>query len=111
MIVRIMGQGQWVLEPEHLIELNELDRALEEHVAAGDEPGMIEALTALGDGVRRLGVEVPEDMLAESDLVLPDVDVSLEEVRELLKSTSEYYGLIPDAEGELTEGDEESASL
>ena len=111
MIVRIMGQGQWVLEPEHLIELNELDRAHEERVAAGDEPGMIEALTALGDGVRRLGVEVPEDMLAESDLVLPDVDVSLEEVRELLKSTSEYYGLIPDADEELTEGDEESASL
>ncbi|HSO70034.1 MAG TPA: hypothetical protein VLQ67_10385 [Arachnia sp.] len=44
MIVRIMGQGQWVLEPEHLMELNELDRALEDRVAAGDEPGMLEAL-------------------------------------------------------------------
>ena len=29
MIVRIMGQGQWVMAPEHLLELNELDRALE----------------------------------------------------------------------------------
>lgn len=111
MIVRIMGQGQWVLEPEDLIELNELDRTLEERVAAGDEAGMVEALTALGEGVRRVGVEVPEEVIVESDLVLPDVDVSLEEVRELLKSTSEYYGLIPDAEGELAEGDAESAGL
>ncbi len=111
MIVRIMGHGQWVLQPEDLIELNELDRALEERVQADDEPGMIEALQALGDGVRRLGVEVPEDVIVESDLVLPDVDVSLADVRELLKSTSEYYGLIPDADSDLNEGDEESASL
>ncbi|AQP44014.1 PspA-associated protein PspAA [Tessaracoccus flavus] len=111
MIVRIMGQGQWVLEPEHLLELNELDRALEERVEAGDQEGMIAALERLGEGVRRLGVEVPEDVLAESDLVLPDVDVSVEEVRALLQSTSEYYGLIPDADDELYEGDPESTDL
>lgn len=111
MIVRIMGQGQWVLEPEHLIELNELDRALEERVDAGDQDGMIEALERLGEGVRRLGVEVPEDVLAESDLVLPDVDVSLEEVRALLDSTSEFYGLIPDAEDELSEADKDLGDL
>lgn len=111
MIVRIMGQGQWVLEPEHLLELNELDRALEERVEAGDQEGMIAALERLGEGVRRLGVEVPEDVLAESDLVLPDVDVSVEEVRALLQSTSEYYGLIPDADDELHEGDPESTDL
>ncbi len=33
-----------------------------------------------------------------SDLVLPDTDTSLEEVRLLLESTSEYLGLIPDGE-------------
>ena len=58
MIVRIMGQGQWVLEPEHLMELNELDRALEDRVAAGDEPGMLEALKGLVEGVRARGIEV-----------------------------------------------------
>ena len=111
MIVRIMGQGQWVLEPEHLLELNELDRALEERVDAGDHEGMIAALERLGEGVRRLGVEVPEDVIVESDLVLPDVDVSLDDVRELLASTSEYYGLIPDAEDELNEADVEVDEL
>ena len=85
MIVRIMGQGQWVMAPEHLLELNELDRALEGAVEAGDEPAMLDALMKLIDGVQRLGTEVPEDVIVESDLVLPDTDVSLEEVRALLQ--------------------------
>ena len=62
MIVRIMGQGQWVMAPEHLLELNELDRALEGAVEAGDEPAMLDALMKLIDGVQRLGTEVPEDV-------------------------------------------------
>ena len=111
MIVRIMGQGQWVLEPEHLMELNELDRTLEERVAAGDEQGMRAALLQLVEGVRARGVEVPADVLAESDLVLPDTDVTLEEMRGLLEEVSEYYGLIPDAHDELNEADAESNEL
>lgn len=109
MIVRIMGQGQWVLEPEHLMDLNELDRELEGCVDAGDEQGMRLALRRLIDGVRGVGVEVPDDVLAESDLILPDVDVTLAEMRALLESTSQYYGLIPDAHDELNEEDPESA--
>ncbi|GAA4904169.1 hypothetical protein GCM10025789_24010 [Tessaracoccus lubricantis] len=111
MIVRIMGRGQWVLEPEHLIELNELDRQLEDAVEKGDQEALAASLRALSEGVRRLGVEVPDDVIAESDLVLPDTDASVEEVRELLDSTSEYYGIFPDADGELAEGDQESTVL
>lgn len=111
MIVRIMGQGQWVLDPEHLMELNELDRALEERVEAQDEVGMREALSALVAGVKEVGAEVPDDVIAESDLVLPDSDVTLEEIHALLESTSEFYGLIPDAEDELSEKNEDSTSL
>lgn len=110
MIVRIMGEGQWVLEPEHLMELNELDRAMEERVDAGDEEGMRKAIVELIDGVKRLGAEVPDDVIVESDLVLPDFDASLEEVRTLLASTSDYYGLIPDADDELREAEAESAN-
>lgn len=67
---------------------------------------MLDALMKLIDGVQRLGTEVPEDVIVESDLVLPDTDVSLEEVRALLESTSEFYGLIPDADDELNESGE-----
>ena len=37
MIVRLMGLGQWTMEPEQLLELNEIDEAVEQAVQAGDQ--------------------------------------------------------------------------
>ena len=101
MIVRLMGLGQWTLEPEQLLELNGIDEAVEQAVAAGDQERLRKELRRLVDAIRQNGQEVPDDLIVESDLVLPDVDATLEEVRELLDSTSEYYGLIPDPEAGL----------
>ena len=97
MIVRIMGLGQWTMEPEQLLELNEIDEAVERAVEAGDQQQLRVELQRLIDEVRRNGEEVPDDVIVESDLVFPDVEASLDEVRELLDSTSEYYGLVPDS--------------
>lgn len=98
MIVRLMGLGQWTMEPEQLLELNEIDEVVEQAVKAGDQEQLRKELQRLVEAVRSNGQEVPDDLIVESDLVLPDVDATLEEVRELLDSTSEYYGLIPDSE-------------
>lgn len=35
-------------------------------------------------------------MIVESDLVLPDLDATVEEVRIVLESTSAHFGIIPD---------------
>ena len=101
MIVRIMGLGQWTMEPEQLLELNDIDEAVEKAVAEGDREQLRKELQRLVDAVRSNGQEVPDDLIVESDLVLPDVDSTLEEVKELLESTSEYYGLVPDTEVDL----------
>ena len=98
MIVRIMGLGQWTMEPEQLLELNDIDEAVEKAVAEGDREQLRKELQRLVEAVRSKGQEVPDDLIVESDLVLPDVDSTLEEVKELLESTSEYYGLVPDTE-------------
>lgn len=105
MIVRIMGQGQWVMEPEHLLALNEVDEAVERAVEKGDDEALRTAIAQLVAGVHAYGTEVPDDVIAESDLVLPDVDSTVEEVRALLDSTAEFYGLIPDAEHFESESD------
>lgn len=105
MIVRILGQGQWVMEPEQLISLNEIDVAVERAVAENDAEGLKRALEQLADGVRAHGTEVPDEVIAESDLVLPDADASLEEVKALLDGTKDFYGLIPDAENFESEGE------
>ena len=98
MIVRILGLGQWTMEPEQLLELNDIDEAVEKAVAEGDREQLRKELQRLVEAVRSNGQEVPDDLIVESDLVLPDVDSTLEEVKELLESTSEYYGLVPDTE-------------
>ncbi len=96
MIIRIMGLGQWTMEPDQLVSLSEMDEAVEESVASGDQDALRAALQKLVVGVKEVGSPVPDDVIVESDLVLPDVDATVEEVRALLDSTQEFYGLIPD---------------
>lgn len=93
MIVRILGEGQWRIEGAGNAELNALDDAVEAAVRAGDQERLTEALGRLHDKVRAVGVEVADDELADSDLILPDVDATLDEVRGLLDGSAE--GLIP----------------
>jgi hypothetical protein len=91
MIVRIMGEGQVRLDNAHFAELNELDDQLLAEIESGDEAGFRRTLGALLDGVRRLGVRLPDDSLQPSELILPAPDATLAEVREMLSED----GLIP----------------
>jgi PspA-Associated protein len=93
MIVRILSEGQWRIESGAQAGLNALDDAVEQAVSAGDQAQLGEALRRLHDQVRAVGVVVPDEEIADSDLILPDVDASLDEVRALLSESDE--GLIP----------------
>ncbi|MFC6288553.1 hypothetical protein ACFP3Q_15485 [Nocardioides sp. GCM10027113] len=91
MIVRILGEGQYDVSDEAVDRLNDLDDAVEKAVDAGDVEAFTQALHALHDGVRTVGVPHDADSLDESDLILPPADASLDEVRALLGGE----GLIP----------------
>ncbi len=91
MIVRIMGEGQFDLDPSHLDELNRLDDELGDAIESGDDDRFRTALTTLLDAVRRAGAPVPDDALIDSDLVLPYAEAHVDEVKRML--TDE--GLIP----------------
>ena len=91
MIVRILGEGQLVLEKDSLVELNKLDDDLMKAVEAGALEPFEAAMAALLDRVRQLGTPLPVDELKPSDFILPSAHSSLEEVRDLLSSD----GLIP----------------
>ncbi|HEX7104988.1 MAG TPA: hypothetical protein VF218_03405 [Acidothermaceae bacterium] len=91
MIVRILGEGQFDVA-EHTIEaLNGIDNQLQAAVDADDEAGFREALRSLLALVREVGERVPDDYLGPSELVLPNADATIEEVRALLGEE----GLIP----------------
>jgi hypothetical protein len=91
MIVRILGEGQYDVSDDALDRLNQLDSAVEAAVEADDEATFTQALHALHEGVRTVGVAHDIDSLDESDLILPPADSTIEDVRELLSDD----GLIP----------------
>ena len=93
MIVRVLGEGQYVVDDAHADLLNGLDSGLERAVEAGDETSFRSALTDLLAQVRTLGEPLPDDELVESDALLPAEDATLQEVREMLSDAAE--GLIP----------------
>ncbi|MGI8769003.1 MAG: PspA-associated protein PspAA [Propionibacteriaceae bacterium] len=91
MIIRILGGGQYRVADSDLVELNKFDDALEAAVADGNAAQVHATLGALHQQVRTMGEELPDDELAESDLVLPAADASIDELREALGSD----GLLP----------------
>jgi hypothetical protein len=90
-IVRILTEGQWDVPEGRLDRLNELDSALEKAVEAGDDTAFSQSLGALLHAVRTDGEPLADDVLHDSDLILPPADATIEEVRELLGDD----GLIP----------------
>ncbi len=90
MIVRIMEEGQFDVDEDALGRLNELDAKLTQAVDSGDEVGFADALEILLTDVRT-SKRLPDDYLGPSELVLPPIDSTLEEVRALLGDE----GLIP----------------
>lgn len=91
MIIRILGEGQYDVADTAIDRLNELDAAVEAAIESGDEAMFRPALHALLDGVRTVGAPHALDAIDESDLILPDGDATIDEVRELLADD----GLIP----------------
>ena len=92
MIVRILTEGQFNLPGAFMDELNALDNQLVEVVEEDDSERFGPALKALLDLVRENGTPVPVEELVESDLVLPEPDITLKEAEELFVGE----GLVPD---------------
>ena len=91
MIVRISSEGQYNLPGSFIDQLNEIDNALVEAVAAEDQNSFEMLLKSMLDLVRDNGTPVPVDELVESDLILPEPDLTLLEAEELFVGE----GLLP----------------
>ncbi|MDC0196907.1 hypothetical protein OAJ59_00265 [bacterium] len=91
MIVRILAEDQYDLPGKYIDELNSIDNELVELVEDGNATDFNPKLEEMLNMVRKNGVLVPIDELVESDLVLPNSDISFEEATSLFKGE----GLIP----------------
>jgi hypothetical protein len=92
MIVRIATEGQYELPDEDADRLNDLDNEVVAAVDAGDEERFHEVFESMLQLVRSDGKPVADDVLEESDVILPPPDLTFVEAGE--QFTGE--GLIPD---------------
>ena len=91
MIVRISSEGQYNLPGSFIDRLNEIDNKLVEAVEVEDQAAFESLLKQMLDLVRDNGEPVPVDELVESDLILPEPDLTLIEAEELFVGE----GLLP----------------
>jgi hypothetical protein len=92
MIVRLMGEGQYQVDDDLASELNELDETALQALEANDEERLDGVLEQMAQLVRSRGSQLPDEDLHPSDAIIPPVDLTLEETRELMSDD----GLIPD---------------
>ena len=92
MIVRIANEGQFRLPDEDAARLNELDNEAVAAAEAKDEAKFNELWQQMLSLVENDGVELADDELVESDVILPPRDISFEDA--CAEFTGE--GLIPD---------------
>ena len=89
MIVRILGEGQYLIPDGDHATLEALDAKVTDAVDHGDEKAFAPALTGLIAEIRRLGEPVADDSFATSDLVVPFPDASLAETKGLLADSAD----------------------
>ena len=83
MIVRILGEGQFNLPGAVIDDLNDIDNRMVEAVAAEDEVQFQSLLDEMFRLVRQRGEPLPLDQLVESDLILPETDLTLDEAEHI----------------------------
>lgn len=95
MIVRILAEGQYRLDDAELDLLNALDDDVEAAARAGDEEWLRRALGRLLAEIRSQGTLLDDDLLLDSDVIVPDEDVSLAEIQGWIGEGESFEGLLP----------------
>lgn len=95
MIVRILGEGQYRLDDAELEILNALDDDVEAAVKAGDPAWLERALRRLLAEVQEQGTALDDDLLIDSDVILPAADTELDQIREWIGDDQGAGGLLP----------------
>ncbi len=92
MIVRLMGEAQYRVDDSLRERLNALDDEALAALERDDEEAMDGHLAEMWRLVHSEGELLPADDLHPSDAIIPPVDLTLEETRQLFSDE----GLIPD---------------
>lgn len=81
MIVRIIGKGQFEVNSSLFDELNRIDDTIIQYVQKGDEERFKSGFSELINLVLSTGKQIPDDQLCNSTIIVPPVDLTLEEAK------------------------------
>ena len=94
MIIRISGQGQFKVSSDILDKINEIDNsivALIENVSLGSSDRSLvqkelqSKLTEMKNLITSKGQSLDDKEIVESDIIVPDSDLSIEEASKIFK--------------------------
>ncbi|HYB58660.1 MAG TPA: hypothetical protein VEB88_00250 [Candidatus Acidoferrales bacterium] len=91
MIVRILGDNQYVLDSKYLDKLNELDSCMVDHLSNEEVGEFNSCLREMIHIIREKGTPLDPAEIRPSDLIVPSPDITPDEARKLF--TKE--GMIP----------------
>jgi hypothetical protein len=92
-IVRIMGQGQFMIDNKILKKLNQIDNSIVQLVSNDrtDNTEFKKRLTELTDIVEKNSKQLDPKEIVQSDIILPSTDLSIEEAKRLFQGE----GVVP----------------
>ncbi len=91
MIIRILTEGQWRFPAAMLDDLNDIDNSIVDVLADNNEEEFRGLLNKMITMVKEKGTPLELDELEESDAIIPEPDITLEEAKELFIGT----GVVP----------------
>lgn len=91
MIIRIMTEGQFRFPSALVDDLNDIDHAIVDLVADDNEKEFRALFGKMLTIVREKGTPLPVDEIEESDAIIPEPDITLEEAKQLFVGT----GVVP----------------
>ena len=91
MIIRILTEGQWRFPAAMLDDLNDIDNSIVDVLAEDDEGEFRNLLDKMITMVKEHGTPLELDELEESDAIIPEPDITIEEAKELFVGA----GLVP----------------
>lgn len=83
MIIRILTEGQWRFPAAMLDDLNDIDNGIVDVLADNNEEEFRALLNKMITMVKENGTPLELDELEESDAIIPEPDITIEEAKEL----------------------------
>ena len=83
MIIRILGEGQFLLDDRYLEKINAIDNQIVSHVSANNRAEFSRDLTKLILAVKELSKPLDPSQIVPSDIIIPPSDLSFEEARQI----------------------------